>query len=116
MQDIDPSLIPLNTEEEMLPLIRLFLQKLPSRLKEIEAASLKEDLAEVKMFAHSLHGAGGIYGFPVLGEAAKSVECAATESDLLGVIQGIENLHHLITRMTEANKELLEATHLGMEN
>jgi len=61
-------------DEDMLELVEMFVEELPSRAKSIESALNEQDLATLKSLAHQLKGAAGGYGFPAITEMARDLE------------------------------------------
>lgn len=55
-------------------LVRGFLERLPARLEELQAAYRSSDFETLKALAHGMRGAGGTYGFAPLSEAAEDLE------------------------------------------
>jgi len=61
-------------DEDMLELVEMFVEELPSRAKSIETALSRHDLATLKSLAHQLKGAAGGYGFPAITDVAQELE------------------------------------------
>jgi HPt (histidine-containing phosphotransfer) domain-containing protein len=65
------------TDPDMAELVEEFIGALPERVRSIEEAVQAQDLEGLRRLAHQLRGAGGGYGFDVIGQAAASLEASA---------------------------------------
>lgn len=78
MQHADGASGPIRSEfaedPDMLELVEEFVAQLPSRVADLRASFATGDAAAVSRMAHQLSGACGGYGFPVVGDAARSIE------------------------------------------
>jgi CheY-like chemotaxis protein/HPt (histidine-containing phosphotransfer) domain-containing protein len=77
-------------------IVARFVEQLPARLAQMEAAAGGGDMVELAAQAHWLKGAGGSMGFDVLFEPARLLEDAAKQGDpalarsTLAELRGIE--------------------------
>ena len=76
-----------------------FLQLLPIRAEEMETALRDGKLEDVATIAHRLKGAGGTHGYPILSEAARSLEKAARGEDQTRTAALIAEFRALLGRM-----------------
>ncbi len=61
-------------DDEMKEILRPFVERLPSRVAEMEAALERGDLPTLKRLARTLKGSAGAYGFPSITDAAMNLE------------------------------------------
>lgn len=81
------------SDPDMIELVEMFVDGLPAQLEIIRDAWTKNDLAAVVTAAHQLKGAAGGYGYPMLTDAARSLELSArAASDLAGIRDRIEQV------------------------
>ena len=64
-------------DDDMVELVEMFIEELPSRIAAFERAVDEHDLATLATLAHQLKGSAGGYGFPAITETAKRIEAAA---------------------------------------
>jgi HPt (histidine-containing phosphotransfer) domain-containing protein len=89
------------SDPEMKELIEMFVSELPDRIEALSKAWNESEFELVGRLAHQLKGAGGGYGFPVIGEAAGRLEQRVREAgqDAAGSIgNGIGELAELCRR------------------
>src|SRR5207247_1143453 len=88
-----------------MPLVREYADGLAPRLHEIRAAHGEGDLVRLASLAHQTKGAGGMYGFPKLSEAAAALEEALQKQQspevVAKLIAEIERTTTLIQRGIE---------------
>ena len=79
------------------PIVARFMEQLPSRLAQMDAAAAAGDMAALAGLAHWLKGAGGSMGFDDLFEPARALEDATRAGDraavasILGELRDIGN-------------------------
>ncbi len=61
-------------DPDMREILELFVQEMPSRVRDLRAFWERQELEKVGRLAHQLKGAGGGYGFGVISEAAAKLE------------------------------------------
>lgn len=104
MQQQDPSATPILSEfasdSEMLELIQSFVDEMPDRISELEAAWRSEDAETLERVAHQLKGASAGYGFAIVGEAAAELEATmkAIDNDLEAASNEFKQLVDLCSR------------------
>ncbi len=77
-------------------LLKMFLDDLAKRTKELDGASRTEDLAAMADLAHQIKGAASMYGFPQIADLARTVQQQATEgSDLVQLQTTVTQLRDL---------------------
>jgi len=76
-----------------------FVEQLPSKLAQMDAAAARADMTELAALAHWLKGAGGSMGFDELSEPAVAIEAAAKGGDRAGVTSALIDLHRLEQRI-----------------
>ena len=64
-------------DPDYVPLVAEFIEAMPQRLEELQAALDVSDFSRVTSLAHQLKGAGGGYGFPEVTKVALALEQAA---------------------------------------
>jgi HPt (histidine-containing phosphotransfer) domain-containing protein len=66
----------------------------------LNGATPQATLTGIRDIAHGLAGAGGIFGFPEIGDAASAVEDGIAQHDGLGSVEGIaRSLDRLLDRL-----------------
>ena len=76
-----------------------FVEQLPSKLAQMDAAAEASDLAELAALAHWLKGAGGSMGFDALFEPAKALEEATRAGDRAGIAAVLAELNDIGRRI-----------------
>jgi CheY-like chemotaxis protein/nitrogen-specific signal transduction histidine kinase/HPt (histidine-containing phosphotransfer) domain-containing protein len=82
-------------DSEMLPLLRDFIDRLPSRVNDMKSALAAGDSAQIALLAHRLKGSAGLYGFPELSHLSSALERDShlpdlpASRDLLGQISSL---------------------------
>ncbi len=76
-------------------IIDQFVAGLPSQLQEMRGAAANGDHERLRRLAHQLKGAGGSYGYPMLTDAAKTLEDAAGAADIEAANLAIAHLAEL---------------------
>ena len=61
-------------DADMIEVVEEFLDELPKRLAQMQAAVDSADPTTLARLAHQLKGAGGSYGFPCLTDVAAQLE------------------------------------------
>jgi len=69
-------------DPDLAGIIEQFVAGLPSRLEEMRGAAANGDYERLRRLAHQLKGAGGSYGYPMLTDAARTLEDAARDGDI----------------------------------
>ena len=69
----------LASDPDMVELVELFVQELPSRAAALETCLAQHDYEQLVRLAHQLKGAAGGYGFPTITEKAAVVEQQARD-------------------------------------
>lgn len=77
-------------DPEMRQLIADFVKRLPERLTELGSTARAENFKAVAALAHKLKGSAGMYGYPELAAAAKTLEVSAKNGDSTGVLKSLE--------------------------
>lgn len=72
----EPLMSSLAGEKDMVPLIDAFVEELPGKIRKIEEANAKQDVAAVVAATRALKGEAGGYGFDPISAAASAVEVA----------------------------------------
>ncbi len=80
-------------------IVMRFVEQLPARLEQMQAALQGADWSELASQAHWLKGAGGSMGFDDLFEPARALEDAAKAADVRGATEVMAQLHHLRIRI-----------------
>ncbi|CAN5214353.1 ATP-binding protein [soil metagenome] len=76
-------------------IIARFVDQLPQKLVQMDAATGIADMAELAALAHWLKGAGGSMGYDDLFEPARLLEEAALRTDVVAARAAMEVLHRL---------------------
>jgi HPt (histidine-containing phosphotransfer) domain-containing protein len=74
----EPILSDFAEDPDMKDLLGTFVSELPHKLAAIREAWDHDNLASLTRIAHQLKGAGGGYGFGVIGDAAARLEATLT--------------------------------------
>ena len=80
-------------------IVARFVEQLPSKLAQMDAAAGAADLAELAALAHWLKGAGGSMGFDALFKPAKALEDATKAGDRAGAAVVLAELHAIAKRI-----------------
>lgn len=65
-------------DPDMQEILELFVQEMPSRIRDLRSYWENRELEKVGRLAHQLKGAGGGYGFNIISEAAAQLEKSIT--------------------------------------
>jgi len=66
-------------DPEMVELVVMFVDEMPQRVESMRTAFSESRFYDLGTLAHQIKGASGGYGFPSLGEQARSLEAAIKE-------------------------------------
>ena len=88
-----------------------FVEQLPAKLRQMEAALDRRDMAELAALAHWLKGAGGSMGFDGLFEPAKSLEEAALTSAVQPAAAALAQLRELELAILRGSQPELAMSH-----
>lgn len=69
-------------DAEMIPLLRDFIDRLPTRVEDIRAAFQENNRSKVQLLAHRLKGSAGLYGFPELSKLSATLEDDSSTNNL----------------------------------
>jgi PAS domain S-box-containing protein len=86
-------------EDRMRRIVQVFLDESSALLAEMQSAIALGDGARLKMAAHSLKGALGIFGVPAIVGAAAGLEASGQAGELTGALEAY-------TRLEEAIRDL----------
>jgi len=81
--DSDPAVEVENLED----LIREFAAKMQPKARELSAALNQRNLASIRTISHQLKGAGAMYGFPEITDAARNLEQSLISREPVSAIQ-----------------------------
>lgn len=85
-------------EDRMAQLRARFVTRATRERDELKAARTRGDRQEMRRLAHSLSGAGGLFGFPDISEAAEQLERAIDRGEEGAALQTHAGL--LLDRLT----------------
>ena len=89
----EPIFSTLSDDPTMVDFVESFVANLPSRIRAIEDALVKQDGVEIETLARNLKGEGTSYGFEVLTDQAAKVEDAAViGADFLRIKREVDEL------------------------
>lgn len=97
-----PILSEFHDDPDMAELVEAFVRELPTRVEAMRDQLRSGDLESLKRGAHQLKGSCGGYGFPVLTEAAATLEerlSGQTEAELERVSASLQELVDLTSRV-----------------
>jgi CheY-like chemotaxis protein/HPt (histidine-containing phosphotransfer) domain-containing protein len=83
-------------EDRMRNIVQVFLDESSTLLAEMQAAIAGGEGPRLKMSAHSLKGALGIFGVPAVVEAASSLEASGQAGELTGAMEAYTRLEEAI--------------------
>ena len=86
-------------EEELFPVMELFVETTISDLDRLRTGLQLQDMGAVMEAAHSIKGASGNLGLMLISEAAKGVESKARDNSLEGASAAVEMISEEITRL-----------------
>ena len=72
----EPLISMIQDEENIVPLIKSFVNDLPNRMRTIQSAQIAQESETLKKLIRSIKEAGGAYGFEPIATAADKVEQA----------------------------------------
>ncbi len=96
-----------NQQERLLPLITLFLNDLPSQIKELEQTMEIQDFVQIKNAAHSIKGVSANMGCQQLQEVSIKIEQSAKQQDLETILQYREELKTIAAKTIEQLEQFL---------
>ena len=79
--------------------IAKFVDGLPARFAQVQAAAVAGDLAAVAQFAHWLKGAGGTVGYGAFWQPAAALEVSALDGDREAIAPALATLAALASRL-----------------
>ena len=91
----------LDTDPDMIALIKKFVVTLPSFVKTIDQAMNAQDWQSLSAEIHKLKGLGGGYGYPMLTDLSKEIEDTIRNENHNLVTEKIDTLKHLIDCIIE---------------
>lgn len=74
VRQLEPLRGEFHDDADMRPIVTMFLDELPARIKGLEQAIEASDLVLFKRLTHQLKGAAGGYGYPSITQAALTLE------------------------------------------
>lgn len=86
-------------EPELVDLVHLYVEKLPSIIDELAQAIRGENWAKVKSKAHDMKGTGGGYGYPQITELAKQIETNVLKQEYARLPELLDALYLLLRRI-----------------
>lgn len=89
----------LGGSEKLAPVVDKFINKLKIQIPEIEKAAAEKDYKELAALGHWLKGSGGTIGFDAFVEPAKALEDNAKASNYANVLESIEQIKSLSSRL-----------------
>jgi len=89
----------LNSEPELLDIVREFVAGLPARLQELEEAYRNNDTETLKSVLHQLKGTGGNYGYPVLFELCQKTEFNIMANNMAEIPNMLNKLNSVAVRI-----------------
>jgi HPt (histidine-containing phosphotransfer) domain-containing protein len=73
-QGMQPLFGDFHDDEDMRPIVMMFLAEIPARIENLDRQRAASDRATFRRIVHQIKGAGGGYGFPSISEAASRLE------------------------------------------
>jgi len=89
------------SEELVDEIIPIFIKDNSERMQVLSQAVEKNDIGEIKFYAHSLRGASATIGAVAISELSRQLEAAARESDSSGCKPLFEELNVRFTRLVD---------------
>jgi len=102
--DNSPIVSELADDPDLREVAEVFVQNLPSQLQTIAEAVDHADLDQLKYLIHTIKGAGGSAGFPVIMEAAAKSEQIVLKGELDSLKAAVDELTQLCQRATADKK------------
>ncbi len=102
-QDNSPIISELANDQDYREVIEIFLEDLPLELQAISEAYDNSDIDQLKYHIHTIKGAGGSAGFPVIKEKAAQAEKNVIEGELDSLQSSIDELTQLCKRAIANN-------------
>ena len=86
-------------DESFADIVQEFVEALPNRVSEIEAALNGQDFNSLRTLAHRLKGSGGGYGYAILTEKAARLEKLAVQQELDKCAAAVDELKNIVSRV-----------------
>lgn len=93
-------MIRVEVDQELAPVVPVFLEKRLMDCVLIERLLLEGDLAEIRTLGHRMKGAGGSYGFDEVSDIGETLECAALVHDVDTIRRAVERLRNYLARVS----------------
>lgn len=87
------------SDADFADLIRDFVDSMPGRLAEMEAALAQQDFATLKVLAHRLKGSGGGYGYDILTRKGAELEQQAADALFEQCRLNLDELRDIASRL-----------------
>jgi PAS domain S-box-containing protein len=104
VQEAPPIVSRLAGQARFWPIIRNFVERLPERLSQVEAARAAGDTKKVEDFAHWLRGSGGSMGYDEFTEPATRLEQAAKAGEMSEAVRLLGEVRELAKRIVPPEK------------
>ncbi|MBL8879757.1 MAG: Hpt domain-containing protein [Phycisphaerales bacterium] len=85
----------LQEDASFYELVQEFVDSLPARVQELNAACERRDLTTLRTLAHRLKGAGGSFGYPQISALAAQMETAYKADQTDQTTKWLEELNTL---------------------
>lgn len=86
----------LEEDASFYELVQEFVDSLPNRIAELNAACERQDLAQMRILVHRLKGAGGSFGYPQITALATEMEAAYKAQQIERTAAWLEQLSVLV--------------------
>jgi len=92
-------------EPEFIDVVNAFIRRLPEIQQAINQAYSKADWQVFSEQIHQLKGLGGGFGYPLLTDVSKEIECLLAEKDYQGVEESLKKLNALCAQVIAGQEE-----------
>jgi len=93
----------IETDIELLDVVKEFVKKLPHTVTEIRKTLSDENWKEMRVFIHNLKGIGSSVGYPEITNIAGQVEFQILNNDTLKIQELVEQLESLANRIIDGH-------------
>jgi len=98
----------LANDPDLYVVAEIFVENVPTMIKEINEAAKKADTNLLKQLAHTLKGASGSAGFPVLAEKAALIEHSILQNTIDTLKANVDELSMLCQNLSPRSENAIE--------
>ena len=99
--DQSPIISPLSNDPDLCEVVKIFIKYLPNQLQQIADAVNNADLEQLKYLVHSLKGASGSAGYPLLMKKAAQMEQLVNSQQIDSLKTQVDEFSQLCRRINQ---------------